>query len=308
MMTNNYVIVSSDKITIDTRVEKILNERKLKDYELIKYDYPDNPIDEVIEALNTYNFLSNTKVIVYNNCTFLTKDSAKETKELKKYLQNPSDNILIMSSESLSDSADTKALLSNVSVENNKISSEVLIKEHLEDCTMDNKTVKYFAEYCLYNNEKILNELNKLISYKYSETDKNITIDEINNIVMRDYDEDIYDLVNAISVRNKEKAFSLYNRIFKKEKDSVNIIANISSNIRTLYSVKILLDKKYKQQDILNILNIKPYPLQLAMEKCNNYSEKKLLSLLNTLADIDLNSKNGNGRVNSMFEMFLLNL
>ena len=45
---------------------------------------------------------------------------------------------------------------------------------------MDNKTVKYLAEYCLYNNEKIVNELQKLKSYKYSDSVKNISIEDIN--------------------------------------------------------------------------------------------------------------------------------
>ncbi len=309
MNTNNYVIVSNDKITIDTRVKKIIEDKKIKDYELIRFDYPDETIDSVIESLNTYNFLSSTKVIVFNNCTFLSKEQDKSIKALKEYLEHPSDNYLIMATESISESKEIKELLSkNVDVEDNKISSEVLIKNNLEDYLMDNKVVKYFAEYCLYNNEKILNELDKIKNYKYSEKDKNITVDDINRIAIRDYEEDIFDLVNAIATRNKDKAFELYNRISKKEKDSVNIIASISSNIRNLYSVKVLQDQGYKQQEISTILGVKPYAVQVSSQTCNNYSEKKLLSLLNTLADIDYKTKSGNGRVNALFEMFLLNL
>ena len=307
-MSNNYVIVSNDKVTIDTRIKKILEEKKLKDYELIRYDYPDITIDNVLDTLNTYNFLSSIKVVVFNNCTFLAKDSDKSIKALNKYLDNSSDNYLIMTNDTLGETKEITELLNKVTVENNNISSEVLIKNNLEGYTMDNKTTKYFADYCLNNNEKILNELEKIKSYKHSENDKNITIDDINKIAIRDYDEDIYDLVNAIASRNRDKAFELYNRISKKEKDSVNIIANISSNIRTLYSVRILLEKGYKQSEIAGILGIKPYPVQLASQSCNNYSEKKLLTLLNTLSDIDFKSKSGSGRVNELLEMFLLNL
>lgn len=308
-MNNNYVIVSSDKINIDSRIDNILSLHKIKDFEKIKYDYPDITIDTVIETLNTYNFLSSIKVVIYNNCSFLGKESDKSIKILKKYLENSSDNILIMINETISESKDIKDLLSkNITVMDNKISSEVLIKDNLEDCIMDNRTIKYFADYCLNNNEKILNELEKLKSYKYSETDKTITIEEINSIVMRDYDEDIFDLVNAIASRKKDKAFELYHRILKKEKDSINIIASISSNIRNLYSVKVLLDKRINSQEISNILGIKPYAVQVASDTCNNYSEKKLLSLINALAEIDYKTKSGNGRVNALFEMFLLSL
>ena len=214
-----------------------------------------------------------------------------------------------MCNDSLSEKKDIKELLTNnTEIIDNKISSEVLVKNNLEYCSMDNRTVKYFCDYCLYNNEKILNELNKIKSYKYSEKDKNITIEDINSIALRDYDEDIFDLVNSIVANNKNKSFELYYRLSQKEKDSVNIVASVSSSIRNLYSVKVLKNKKYSQNEISSILGIKPYAVSIAMQNCDNYSTKKLLFLLNTLADIDFKTKSGNGRGNTLFEMFLLSL
>lgn len=309
MIKSNYLIVSSDRINIDLKIKQIIDEIKIKDIEVVKYEYPDTDIDTVLEDLNTYNFLSNCKVIIFKNCTFLSTENDKSIKRLKEYLKNPSDNYLILVADTISDRKEIKELLStNIELIDSKSSSEVLIKNNLEYCTMDNKTVKYFAEYCLYNNEKIINELEKLKCYKYSESDKTITMKDINNIVIRDYDEDIFALVNAIAQRNKDKAFELYERISQKEKDSVNIIASVSSNIRNLYSVKVLLERKFKANEISNILGIKPYAVQIASENCSNYSAKKLLSFLDTLADIDYKTKSGNGKGNNLFEMFLLSL
>lgn len=308
-MKNNYIIISDDKITIDSKIKKILDDIKIKDIEIVKYDYSEVSIMNVLDELNTYNFLSNCKMVIYNNCTFLSKDPDKNIKELKKYFDNSSDNYLIMCNDSLSDKKDIKDLISNnVEVLNDNVSSELLIKNNLDGCTMDNRTIKYFSDYCLHNNEKILNELDKIKCYKYSEKDKNITIEDINNIVLRDYDEDIFDLVNAIANKNKEKAFELYYRISQKEKDSVNIIAGVSSNIRNLYSVKVFKNRKMTQNEMANILGIKPYAVSIAMQNCDNFSTKKLLTLLSTLADIDYKTKSGNGRANTLFEMFLLSL
>ncbi len=41
---------------------------------------------------------------------------------------------------------------------------------------------------------------------------------------------------------------------------------------------------------------------------CGNYSTKKLLSLLNDLADVDFRCKSEYGRDNAIFELFLLSL
>ena len=307
-MKNNYVIISDDKVSIDLTIKDILKKINIKDIEVIKYDYETATIDYVLEDLNTYNLLSSCKLIIYDNCSFLNKEADKSIKELKKYLDNPSSNYLIMINNSLSEKKDIKELLNNVLLFDSKISSDKLIIDNLDYLKMNNQTIKYLCNYCLNNNEKILNELNKIKDFKYDQTDKNVTIEDINNIVMRDYNDDIFDLVNAIARNDKDKAFELYYRLIQKEKDSINIIASVSGSIRNLYSVKTLNEKKYKQNDISNILGIKPYAVSIALENCNNYSSKKLLYLLNTLADIDYKTKSGNGDANILFEIFLLNL
>ena len=308
-MKDNFVLISNDKITIDSTIKRIIKKINNKDLEIIKCDYPDVTINTVLEELNTYNFLSNCKLIIYNNCSFLNKDADKSIKELKKYFINPSENYLIMINDSLSDKKEIKELLStNVEIIDECVSSEKVIKDNLEDFVMDSRTSKYLCDYCLNNNEKIVNELTKIKNYKYDSENKTITIDDINNIVTRDYNDDIFDLVNAIIKKNKTKAFELFYRLMQKEKDSINIVASVAGSIRNLYSVKVLQEKKYKQAEISEILGIKPYAVTIALENCNNYSSKKLLYLLDCLSEMDYKTKSGNGQADILFEMFLLSL
>ena len=307
-MKNNFVIISNDKVNIDLNIQNIIKKTNIKDLEIIKFDYPETSIDMVLEELDTFNLLSNCKLIIYYNCGFLNKDVDKSIKQLKKYLDNPSDNYLIMINDSMSEKKDIKELLSNVTILNEVVPSNKIVINNLDFLKMDNRVVEYFCNYCLNNNEKILNELEKIKNYKYDDENKNVTIEDINNIVIRDYNDDIFDLVNAIIRKNKDRAFELYYRLMQKEKDSINIVGSIASSIRNLYSVKTLSEKKYKQNDISLLLGIKPYAVQIAMENCNNYSSKKLLKLLDTLAEIDYKTKSGNGNSNILFEIFLLSL
>ena len=70
-MKNNIIILSDDKVTIDLAIKDIIKKINIKDLEIIKYDYPLTTIDYVLEDLNTYNLLSNCKLIIYENCSFL---------------------------------------------------------------------------------------------------------------------------------------------------------------------------------------------------------------------------------------------
>lgn len=307
-LKHNFLIVSNDKVVIDLKINDILSKIKINDIQLIKYDLELSSLYDVIEELDTCNFLSSCKVVVCYNCIFLEGEVNKEVEYLSKYLNNSSDNYLILVASKLSVKKAIKKFLENLEVIDSNLSSEVLIKSRLKDFYMDNKTIKYFAEYCLYNNEKIINELDKLMIYKYDDNDKNISINDINKIVSKDYDENIFDLVNAIAKRDKIKVFDVYYRIVKNDKDILTLLGSISSQIRILYCVKLLKDDKFNVNEISEMLNIKFRAAAIALENCGNFSYKKLIILLNNLSELDYVLKSNDVSSSLAFEMFLLNI
>ena len=307
-MLHNYIIISDDKVTIDFKINELLAKIPYNEKEIIKYDMSITPISVVLEQLNTYNLLSECKIIICYNCNFLEGENCKDIANLKECLINCSENYLIMIATKVSEKKEVKLLVEdNIEIIDTEISSESLIKKNLENYVMDNRTIKYFAEYCQNNNEKILNELCKIKLYKIG-IDNVISIEDINNIVIKEYKENIFDLVNAIVKRNKNNIFKIYYRIIKQEKDVVNLIASISSQIRLLYNVKLLNEDHKSVNEIASILNVKFRAVTIALENCYNFSYKRLLYLLNELADIDYNMKSGTVSENNLFELFLLNV
>lgn len=313
-MKKNFLIISDDKIVIDNKIAKIMQEIDIKNKEIVKFDMEIVTIPDVLEELNTYNFLSDCKVVICYNSTFIEKDvpkdMAKDFKKLREYIQNPSDNYLIMVAKSKSNKKEITELLTNVEIIDSGISSELLVKNNLEDFKMENSTVKYFVNYCLRNNEKILNELQKIKCYKQDEN-RLITVDDINKIALREYDEDIFDLVNAIARCDRKNIFAIYKRLIKKEKDCTNIIASIAALLRRLYSIKILKKQKISVNEMARMLNVKTMAISLSLENCDNFTTKKLLKLLNELSSIDYANKTTNssyGEDNLAFELFLLSI
>ena len=100
---NNYLVVTNDKITLDEKIKEL---NKNNDSEVVIYDLIETNIEKLIEDLDTINFLSNKKIIVGLNAFFLSSDKTKSTIEhntdlLEHYLDNPSDNILILVTDSI---------------------------------------------------------------------------------------------------------------------------------------------------------------------------------------------------------------
>ena len=110
-MKKNYLIVSNDKIVIDNKISKILSEINSKEIEIIKYDMSEITIPFVIEELDTYNFLSNCKMVICYNSTFIEGEANKDIKALKNYILNPSDNYLVLVATKISDKKEIKELL-----------------------------------------------------------------------------------------------------------------------------------------------------------------------------------------------------
>ena len=306
---NNYLIISNDKIVIDSKINDIVKSVDLKEKEIIKMNLLDNSIEDVLEELNTYNFLSDIKIVILYGCSFIEGDSSydKELSKLEKYLEQKNDNIFIMVADKKSTKKSIDELLKNVEIIENTISSDSIIKNNLDGYKIDNRTTKYLIDICHNNNEKIINELNKIKLYKIDSDDKTITMQDVDKLVVKEYDDNVFDLVNAISNRNKKKALELYNRLSEKE-DGTVIVGTIANKIRMIYSVKVMRDKKIKIDDMAEILGVKSAAVSITLNTCDNFSESRLITLLRELSNIDLKSKSGEKNIDLYFKLFLMNI
>jgi len=309
---NTYIIESTDYVVINTKINDILNKHKLTSDMIIKYDLLESPISLAIEELDTYNFLSTNKVVVCYNAYFLTSNKPKSLvthneDELIKYINNPSsENILIMICDKIDTRKKIVKMIDKDCILSGEVSIENLIKNKLDEYKMSNQTIKYLIDYCYNDNERILNELEKLKCYKL--TEKEITIDDINECVLKLSDDNIFNLIDAIVTKNKNRAYNITQELINKGEDISKIIIMTADQFRLMYYVKAFLQEGYNQESIASKLKIHPYRVKLAIEKGYNYSTKTLLTNLEYFFEIDYMIKTGNNNPKLVFELFLANL
>lgn len=309
---NTYIIESSDYIVIQSKIDEILKKYKLTHDMIIKYDLIETPISVAIEDLDTYNFLSSNKVVIGDNAYFLTGSKPKgavahNEEELEKYLKNPSsENILILICDKLDSRKKLVKLVDKKCILGGEVSIEELIKSHLDDYKMDFKTIRYLIDYCDNDNERILNELEKLKCYKMDE--KEIIIEDIKEVVIKLTGENIFSLIDSIVQKNKQKAYQITQELIAKGEDISKIIIMTSDQFRLMYQVKSFLKQGLSQEQIAKELKIHPYRVKLAVEKGYSYSSKVLLTNLEYFYDLDYMIKSGSNNPKLVFELFLANL
>ncbi len=307
-MSNIILITTSDKIILDEKIKELT--KNSNDIEVVHYDLSETPIEQLVEDLDTYNFLTSKKIIVGHNANFLSSDKSKIVVEhnierFEKYLENPScDNILVLTCDNIDKRKKiTSALLKKADLVEGKVNIHNIIKNKLENYSITSDAEKKLLEYCQDDYERISNELDKLMLYKMSE--KTINAEDVENIVMKSLDDNIFHLADSILSRNKKEAFELYNNFILHGEQVVNIIRILSNKIRLIYQVKVLLNDGNSDQSISKLLKVHEYPVKLAREASYRYSEKILLADLEKLANLDLEIKSGKSDGEVEFELLL---
>ncbi len=307
-MSNIILITTSDKIILDEKIKELT--KNSNDIEVVHYDLSETPIEQLVEDLDTYNFLTSKKIIVGHNANFLSSDKSKIVVEhnierFEKYLENPScDNILVLTCDNIDKRKKiTLALLKKADLVEGKANIHNIIKNKLENYSITSDAEKKLLEYCQDDYERISNELDKLMLYKMNE--KKINAEDVENIVMKSLDDNIFHLADSILSRNKKEAFELYNNFILHGEQVVNIIRILSNKIRLIYQVKVLLNDGNSDQSISKLLKVHEYPVKLAREASYRYSEKILLTDLEKLANLDLEIKSGKSDGEVEFELLL---
>lgn len=309
----NYLIITNDSVTIDEEIKKILNDAKLTEENVIRYDLSEVLLDNVIEELNTYGLFTDNKVVIASSCEFLTGSNKKsqlpqDEKLLEDYINNPNPlNILIIICDKLDERKKINKLLKEkCTVIESNLSIEDKIKKELEDYKMDFKTINYLIGYLNNDNQRIITELRKLKMYKYDE--KVITIPDIDEIVLKEFDDNVFSLIDAIVKKNIKKAFEIYEELTSRGEDINKIVIMTTDQFRLIYKVKLLINEGKSKDMITSILKIHPYRVKLAMEASYNFTNMELIRYIKALGQIDINTKMGVSPNNYGFDLFLLNL
>ena len=183
---DSYLIESIDSLSLKKERDNLIKENDFLDAEISTYDLEEVEIENALEDLDTYGFLSSKKVIVIQNIESIKYDDyKKDIDHLFKYIDNPNpDNLLIIEARKLNNTLKiTKELKKKCKYILVEFNSKDYIKTTLKDYKIDNLTINLLDEYCQSDITKIDGECSKLMNYKCD--DKTITREDIEEMVVK---------------------------------------------------------------------------------------------------------------------------
>ena len=311
-MNNIYLIYGDEDYFIDKEIKKI--KEKYKDYDLINYDMLETNISSAIEDASMISLFSSNKLIICNNCIFLTGskcDIDHDIDSLLKYIEIDSDCILVLvvNSESLDNRKKIVKELNKCNVVKClKLKDYELnnfIKNYCKDngYTIDNNALNLFLNKLTDNLYILSSELDKLFIYK---NDKNITKSDIELVTSKVINTNIFDLINSIVEKNIDKSLELYDDLLIINEEEIKLIVTLANQFRLIYQVKTMYKSGFSELDISKKLEVHPYRIKLANNI--NISLDDCLLYLKKLSVLDEDIKSGKIDKKVGFEKFILGL
>lgn len=305
-----YLLYGTEKYLIDKYIKKIKLENNIDEFNLSIYNL-ETDLKNIIEDANTLTMFGNKKMIIVNDENVFSGMKLEiDVEPLINYLNNLNPNTIIVFINN-SDKINERKKITKILKEIGTISDfnsfdNSYLKEMFKDYNIDNFTINLLKERVGNDLERLSQEINKIIIYKDKE--KNITKEDIINLTCENTDTNIFDLIESIVSKDKEKAIQIYNNMIKINEEPIKIITMLANQFRIIYQVKNLYKMGYTEKDIASILDIHPYRIKLALQKANNYSNEILLKNLYSLAELDCDIKTGRKDKYTSLELFLISV
>ena len=309
-MNNLYFIETDNLDILNIKVKEIIKNNNLDINNLITYDMEEVNISDAIIDLDTYSLFNEQKIVLCKNSCFLgtVKSEIEHNIELlEKYLNNPNPNNYLILSVDKSDGKKNivKLVKEKCQVIETNIDLFTYIKEYTKGYIINDDVIRYLMINTLEDITHITNELDKLMALKDDE--KEITKKDIDLIVIKKIDNNIFDLIDAIISKNKERSLKIYNEMINYGEDIFKIFVSLSNQIRLIYQVKAL--KNLTNEEIADKLKLKNVKQVVALRyKIDKYTNNELISYLHKLATMDEEIKLGKSIDTIVFPTFIASL
>ncbi len=306
-----YVFCGNEISIIKEKINSLIKELDIKN--IIKYDNDDIEIEDILNELNYIDLFNEKKIIIVNNWSFKSLKE-KDEKLLLKYIDNMSDNVLILKCKD--DMLDNrkhiiKVLREKCAVEEIKTMDYKALHEYVTKIFKDNKInatykqVQRILNLTDNNVDITLNEVNKLILYLNGKNE--LTDEVIDKVVSINNEKEMFRLSNAVMEKDTGAMFDSYKIILSSGVDSVVIMDFLSKQFRTLFQVKNLINKT-NIDDIARKLGVNSYVIKKMSEYANNFKNDEIIDIIYKLSDMDIDVKINSLDKNKLLEMFFLNI
>ena len=313
-----YLFTGTEQVIKKNKIDRILENVDTEETDIIKYDLELTPIQDVITDCITIPFLKKNKIIICKNPILLTNAKTPIKHDIKlliKYLKNPSEQTTLII-DAVGVNIDTNSELYKtfqkcayiIDVKSlDQIETRAWVRRNVElaGSSIQDEALNLLVEYLGDDLLRAEKEIEKLAQFRYG---SRICENDIKELVVKNYENDSFELVKAIIAKNNRRVIEIYENLKKHVNNTQYILAMISKSILDLYTVKKLMEESFDQKDIADVLNVKAGKAYYLMKDAKEFRIEQLEAYLSEIEKIDFQIKQGLIDKDFGIDMLLLKL
>lgn len=315
------ILVGEDLFRLKQRTQEWLKLAKISESDTETYDLEETPVEEVINSAMTIPFLSERKGVVGLRAlclgdSKLAKEMESSMEYLYRYFSAPSESTLLILQVPLpalsipKTAKDLLALYGVVEVfESSK--KQDLYQEVKTLLHAHNKTIHPDAleELIIRTNESSVmldHEVAKIVAYTQNQSV--VTLTDIETITPKNVEDNIFELINQIVVRDRSHALKLLKDLLKKNVDSVSILSMLASKFLELVHAKALMKQQVSLEDMMKYFNYSKGRLYYVQKNAKEIPDEVLSQYIDQLSEYDFKIKSGQMDKQLALELFIFGL
>jgi len=318
-MGSIYFYYGEESLIIKNKIDRLIKDTRVDEYNISTYDLDEVSIIKALQDAITMPFMSDKKVIVCKNPRFLTSEASLNDKEMEvfnAYIASPMESTYFIIDANNLKLDERKEIVKRIKKLPNAIETKELDEVETtgwirRQCAINSvdimgDAIKTFTSLVGKNLINSKNEIDKLISYVGP--NGVITSDIVHKVVVKEIQNDVFSLSNAVVDQNKPKIISLYRELINSGTDVYYLFSLVSKSMRDIYLVNTMLLEGYKQADIAKALKVSPGRAYYMVRNARNLDKQKVSEYIQKLGNLDYNMKSGKVDIKVGFELFLFGL
>jgi len=268
---------------------------------------------DIFNALDTLSLFSDKKIIVIRDIEYLPE---LKKEPLLRYLKHPHKHISLILQSNKNAFSDKfikmiSSLVKTYSFKKLKAGRlrdwiHTRLKSHKKSITKEglDLLLELKGEKNLFN---LSGELEKLVTYKGEKS--TITKDDIAELIGKSVTKRIYDLIDAISLKNRDSALLLARELYsKKQREIPEVMGFIGWQLRKMWRAKELLDQKKDEYSVARELKIRDFLIDKFLSQVKRFEIEELRRDFKLLVEADLSIKSGRGKNEFVLEQLIMKL
>lgn len=319
-----YLLYGTEAFLIEECVSFIKNkalDEQFLDFNFSVYDMNEIPIQQAVMDAETLPFMGEKRLVVAKHALFLTGAKASggadhQLEALQAYLERPIDTsifILTVFQEKLDERKklvkqlkSAGAVFPFMPLKDHELWGWIKRQAQKRGVQIDDPSAQDLDRIVGNDLRRLQQELDKMASYVGQ--GGMITEEVVDALASRTLEQDIFGLIDKASRLDIDQAMRIYYDLLKNKEEPLTVLSLLARQFRLILQVKVLAAKGYSGQQMASSLGMHPYPVKLAAEKAQRFSEKALRRIIAYLAEEDFRIKTGQMDKSLSMELFFMRL